>query len=74
MEANALGLLDVCVGSSGSCTSGVLLGAVNYVPRIEPNETRNEFGDDLSWTRGRHIFKFGADFATTNDFSIYLQT
>ena len=73
MEANALGLLDVCVGSSGSCGSGVHLGPINYLPRVEPNETRNEVGDDLSWTRGRHIFKFGTDLATTNDFSIFLQ-
>ncbi|MGH9572134.1 MAG: TonB-dependent receptor [Candidatus Acidiferrales bacterium] len=62
----SLGLLDV------TAVSGVSLGAVNYLPRVEPNETRNEFADDVSWTRGRHIFKFGADIATTNDYSYFV--
>jgi outer membrane receptor protein involved in Fe transport len=61
-----LGFLDVSAAS-------VTLGAVNYLPRIEPNEIRNEIGDDLAWTRGRHVFKFGADFATTNDYSYFIQ-
>jgi hypothetical protein len=52
--------------------SGVALGAANFLPRIEPSETRNELGDDLSWTRGRHIFKFGMDFATTSDYSLFI--
>jgi hypothetical protein len=69
---NPFGNVDVCVGSSGSCSSGVHLGPINYLPRVEPNETRNEVGDDLSWTHGRHIFKFGTDIATVNDFSIYV--
>lgn len=69
---NALGLLNVCIGSTGSCGSGVHLGPIDYLPRVEPNETRNEFADDVSWTSGRHIIKFGTDIATTNDFSIYL--
>ena len=61
-----LGFLDVTAAS-------VTLGAANFLPRIEPSETRNEFGDDLSWTRGRHIFKFGVDFATTSDYSLFIQ-
>ncbi|HUA00948.1 MAG TPA: TonB-dependent receptor [Candidatus Aquilonibacter sp.] len=61
-----LGLLDLSVSS-------VTLGAVNYLPRVEPNEIRNEVGDDLAWTRGRHVFKFGVDFATTNDYSFFIQ-
>ena len=63
----SLGFLDVSA-------AGVTLGAINYLPRVEPSETRNEFGDDLSWTRGRHIFKFGADIATTNDYSYFIQS
>ncbi|MGC2331765.1 MAG: TonB-dependent receptor, partial [Candidatus Acidiferrales bacterium] len=62
----SLGYLDVSAAA-------VTLGAVNYLPRVEPNEIRNEIGDDLAWTRGRHIFKFGADFATTNDYSYFIQ-
>jgi outer membrane receptor protein involved in Fe transport len=61
-----LGFLDVSA-------AGVNLGAANYIPRVEPNETRNEIADDVSWTRGRHIFKFGMDFATTNDYSYFIQ-
>jgi hypothetical protein len=62
----ALGLLDVSA-------AGVTLGAINYLPRVEPNETRNEFADNASWTKGRHILKMGVDFATTNDYSYFIQ-
>jgi hypothetical protein len=62
----ALGSLDVSVAST-------TLGAINYLPRVEPNETRNEFGDNASWTKGRHIVKFGTDIATTNDYSYFIQ-
>ncbi|MGC1830038.1 MAG: TonB-dependent receptor [Candidatus Acidiferrales bacterium] len=61
-----LGLLDLSVSS-------VTLGAASYLPRVEPNETRNELADDIAWTRGRHVFKFGMDFETTNDFSHFIQ-
>ncbi|MGA8366058.1 MAG: TonB-dependent receptor, partial [Candidatus Acidiferrales bacterium] len=53
--------------------SSVTLGAASYLPRVEPNETRNELADDIAWTRGRHVFKFGVDFETTNDFSHFIQ-
>jgi outer membrane receptor protein involved in Fe transport len=62
----ALGLLDVSA-------AGVTLGAVNYLPRVEPNETRNEFSNDLTWVKGKHVFKAGYDFNTTNDFSYFIQ-
>jgi hypothetical protein len=61
-----LGLLDASVDA-------VTLGAANYLPRVEPNETRNEFTDDLTWTKGQHILKFGANIATTNDYSYFVQ-
>jgi Carboxypeptidase regulatory-like domain/TonB dependent receptor/TonB-dependent Receptor Plug Domain len=62
----ALGLLDVSA-------AGVTLGAINYLPRVEPNETRNEFGYNLSWVKARHAVKIGYDFNTTNDFSYFIQ-
>jgi outer membrane receptor protein involved in Fe transport len=62
----ALGLLDVS-------TDNVTLGAVNYLPRVEPMETRNEFADNVTWVKGRHIFKFGADISTVNDYSYFIQ-
>ncbi len=60
-----LGLLDASV-------DGVTLGAIDYLPRVEPNETRNEFTDDLTWTKGRHIIKAGTNIATTNDYSYFV--
>ena len=62
----ALGLLDVTANT-------VTLGAVNYLPRVEPNETRNEFSDNATWIKNRHILKAGVDLATTNDFSYFIQ-
>jgi hypothetical protein len=56
-----LGFLDVAV-------AGVQLGPPTYLPRIQPLEVRNEFADDLTWSKGKHIFRFGADVARTTDF------
>jgi len=61
----SLGLLDVSAAA-------VTLGAINYLPRVEPNETRNEFADDATWVKGQHAIKFGLDIATTNDYSYYV--
>jgi len=60
-----LGLLDVSV-------VGVQLGPINYLPRVEPNETRHEVADNLTWTHGNHTFKAGVDFTTAEDYSLYL--
>jgi outer membrane receptor protein involved in Fe transport len=56
-----LGFLDVAVG-------GVQLGPPTYLPRVQPMETRNQFADDLSWSRGKHLIKFGVDIARTSDY------
>lgn len=56
-----LGFLDVSV-------AGVQLGPPTYLPRIQPLEVRNQFADDLSWSKGKHIFKFGVDIARTTDY------
>lgn len=61
------------LGLLGASVDAVTLGATNYLPRVEPNETRNEFTDSLTWTKGRHIVKFGANIATTNDYSYFIQ-
>src|SRR5580698_6874964 len=47
-----LGYLDVSV-------AGVQLGPATYLPRVEPLEVRNEFADDLSIAKGKHLIKFG---------------
>jgi hypothetical protein len=65
--------LNGALGPLGVSTDGVTLGAINYLPRVEPNETRNELSDNITWVKGKHIFKFGADFDTVNDYSFFIQ-
>ncbi|HTX38683.1 MAG TPA: TonB-dependent receptor [Bryobacteraceae bacterium] len=60
-----LGYLDVSVG-------GVQLGPANYLPRVEPSETRYEISDDATTVKGNHTFKFGFGFFTTDDYNSYL--
>lgn len=43
------------------------LGVPNYLPRVQPTEDRFQFADNLSWTKGRHQYKFGFDIAHTRD-------
>lgn len=62
---SGLGYLDVSV-------AGVQLGPATYLPRVEPSETRHEFADDVTWTRGRHTLKFGFNAATTEDYNYYI--
>jgi outer membrane receptor protein involved in Fe transport len=44
------------------------LGVATSYPRLNPSETRYEFADNLSWTKGSHTTKFGLDIAHTEDF------
>lgn len=62
---SGLAYLDVSV-------AGVQLGPATYLPRVEPLETRNEVADDVTWTKGRHIFKFGGTYVNTQDDVNYL--
>jgi hypothetical protein len=57
--------LDVAV-------AGVQLGPATYLPRVEPLETRNEFADDLSWAKGKHMIKLGVSFENVQDDVNYL--
>jgi outer membrane receptor protein involved in Fe transport len=58
-----LGYLDVAVGGS----SGVQLGPATYLPRVQPLEVRNEFADDVTWNKGKHIVKAGISFEHVSD-------
>ena len=49
------------------------IGSTYYLPRVEPNENRYQFVDSASWTKGAHTVKFGADIATTDDYSYFIQ-
>ncbi len=60
-----LGYLDVSV-------AGVQLGPATYLPRVEPLEVRNEFADDVSWSKGKHLIKFGITVEHVQDDVNYL--
>ncbi len=60
-----LGFLQVSV-------NGTALGPANYLPRIEPSETRYQFQDNATLTKGAHTIKFGMDIATTRDYVYYI--
>jgi hypothetical protein len=55
-------------GAVSISVNGVSIGAPNYLPRIAPSENRYEFADNLSYTKGRHNFKFGVDYLNTEDY------
>ena len=52
--------------------NGTQLGPANYLPRIEPSETRFQFQDNATWSKGAHTVKFGMDIATTRDYVYYI--
>ncbi len=60
-----LGYLDVSV-------AGVQLGPATYLPRVEPSETRHEYADDFTWTKGKHTLKTGFNVASTEDYNYYI--
>jgi hypothetical protein len=60
-----LGYLDVSV-------AGVQLGPATYLPRVEPLEVRNEFADDVSYSVGTHMIKFGVTYEHVQDDINYL--
>jgi outer membrane receptor protein involved in Fe transport len=62
---NGLAYLNVSV-------AGVGLGPANYLPRVEPSETRYEFSDDATLIKSNHTIKFGFNFFTTDDYNSYM--
>jgi outer membrane receptor protein involved in Fe transport len=63
-----LGRAGLTVASTGN------LGIATSYPRLNPSETRYEFADNLTWTKGAHTMKFGLDIAHTEDFVNQLAT
>jgi len=48
--------------------SFITIGTPNFLQRPQfPDETRDQIADTVTWTRGNHSFKFGADFSHVND-------
>lgn len=64
-------LTGASLGSLAVTVAGASVGAYNILPRVTPREQRFEFANNASWTKGRHILKFGADIATTEDYSFF---
>jgi hypothetical protein len=60
-----LGLLALTV-------NGQAIGSTSYLPRVEPNEQKFQFADNATWTKGRHVFKFGFDTASAHDIDYYI--
>jgi outer membrane receptor protein involved in Fe transport len=67
-------LLDPKLGALSLSVNGVAIGSGNYLPRIQPSESRFQFADNLSWTIGKHNLKFGVDFLNTEDYTNQLLT
>ena len=48
--------------------SGFTFGVPNFLTRPRfPDETRTQVADTVSWTHGKHSFKYGLDFSHVND-------
>lgn len=61
-------LLDPAYGALSISVNGQAVGAANYLPRVQPSENRYEGADNLSYTLGKHNFKFGVDYLNTEDY------
>jgi hypothetical protein len=49
-------------------TNGLTFGTPNFLERGSfPNEKRLQFADTVTWSHGRHTFKFGTDINRVND-------
>ncbi len=58
-----------------SITNGFTFGVPTFLQRPAfPDETRHQIADSMSWTHGKHSFKFGVDFSHVHDNSQNLRT
>jgi len=64
--------LGTGLGAMYLAVDGVQLGVADYLPRVEPSETRFEFSDDANYIKGNHSLKFGYSFFTTEDYNYYI--
>lgn len=56
-----------------SITGAPTFGVPNFLPRTAfPDERANQFNDTITWVRGNHTFKGGADIRHVNDLSTSL--
>jgi carboxypeptidase family protein len=56
-------------------TNGFDFGVPTFLQRPAfPDERRTQFADTATWSKAKHVFKFGVDVAHTNDLSENLRT
>ena len=65
-------LLGSNLGYLAVTINGQAIGSTSYLPRVEPNEQRLQFADNATWTKGKHILKFGFDTASAHDIDYYI--
>lgn len=49
------------------------LGVADAYPRLNPSENKHQIADNLTWTVGKHTWKFGGDFVDTRDYNDILR-
>jgi outer membrane receptor protein involved in Fe transport len=52
-----------------SITGQSNLGTATDYPRLNPLENRYQLADSLTWTKGKHTLKLGAEFVRTEDYT-----
>ena len=66
----AAGVMETCGGSgaTANCPADIIVG----VTQVGYTDPLYNFADTISWTRGKHAFKFGADlrFPRSNGFTL----
>jgi hypothetical protein len=65
--SGGVGLVQLTVAQVSNLGAGL-----NYLPRVDPNERRFQVADNLSWTKGKHMLKFGLDIAATRDYDYFI--
>jgi len=49
------------------------LGVADAYPRLNPSENKHQIADNLTWTIGKHTWKFGGDFVNAKDYNDILR-
>jgi hypothetical protein len=65
-------LLGPNLGYLALTVNGQGIGSTSYLPRVEPNEQKFQFADNATWTKGKHVIKFGFDTASAHDIDYYI--
>lgn len=64
----ATGYGGIAPGIYISSGGGIQYGRPSYLERSAyPDERRSQFADNLTWSKGKHLFKFGGDVSRTSD-------